>query len=141
MHSGELIRQQRKLKGFTQQQLADMIGVSGPSIRLYELGKRTPNEAILEKIAGALEIAPEALHAYQTDSAREVLEMLFRMEYEYGLVPFESDGNPSLTIDKKAPKAAKLAQAIDVWHEMNQKLDAGEITQEEYDAWKTSFQG
>ena len=47
MHSGDLIKQQRKLKGMTQKQLADAIGVSEPSIRRYELGKRTPSENVI----------------------------------------------------------------------------------------------
>lgn len=42
--------QQRKLKGLTQKQLANMLGVSSPSIRLYELGKRTPSEDILRRM-------------------------------------------------------------------------------------------
>ena len=139
MQTGELIRQQRKLKGLTQKQLADMLGVSSPSIRLYELGKRTPSEDILKRIADALEISVETLHEYHTDSSREALEMLFRLEYEYGVVPLKTDDGYSLAIDKKAPHAPKLCMALDVWQEMRGKLDAGEITQEEYEAWKARF--
>ena len=72
----------------TQKQLAEAVGVSEPSIRLYELGKRTPGEDVIRQIAEALEIRSEALHAYDTNSAREVLEMLFRLEDEYGLSPY-----------------------------------------------------
>lgn len=139
MQTGELIRLQRKLKGLTQKQLADMVGVSSPSIRLYELGKRTPSEPILEQIADALEISVEALHEFNIDSSREMLEVLFRMEYEYGVVPLKSDGNHTLAIDPKAPHAPKLCMALDAWEGMRAKLDAGEITREEYEAWKASF--
>ena len=90
MHAGELIREQRKRKGMTQKQLAEKLGVSTPSIRLYELGKRTPSEEMLCQIADALEITPEALHPYNMASAREVLEMLFRMEEDYGIEPTTS---------------------------------------------------
>ena len=139
MQTGELIRQQRKLKDLTQKQLADALGVSSPSIRLYELGKRSPSEDILRRIADALDISVETLHEYNIDSSREVLEMLFRMEYEYGVVPLKSDGNYTLTVDKRAPHAPKLCRALDAWEEVRGKLDAGEITREEYDAWKASF--
>lgn len=87
MYSGELIRVQRKRKGLTQKQLAEAVGVSTPSIRIYELGKRTPNEKMLCQIADALAISPEVLHPYNVASAREVLEMLFRMEEGYGIEP------------------------------------------------------
>ena len=139
--TGSLIRDQRKLKGLTQKQLAEAIGVSEPSIRLYELGKRTPSEDAIKWIANALEISPEALHAYDTDSAREVLEMLFRLEDDYGLEPNVSGFSHELIVNAKAPKAKKLYPAIDVWFEMRQKLEGGAITKEEYDAWKASFSG
>lgn len=113
MHSGELIKQQRKLKGLTQKQLADMLGVSELSIRLYELGKCTHNEAILKQIDEALEICPEAMHSYNTDSAREVLEMLFRMEDEYGITPNVNGASSDLVVKGNAPKAKKLLPAID----------------------------
>lgn len=141
MHSGDLIRQQRKLKGLTQKQLAEAIGVSEPSIRLYELGKRTPGEDVIRQIAEALEVSPEALHAYDTDSAREVLEMLFRLEDDYGLVPYVSGFSYGLVVKGDAPKAKKLYPAIDAWHGMREKLEGGAITKEEYDAWKASFSG
>ena len=132
MHSGDLIKQQRKRKGMTQRQLAEAIGVSEPSIRLYELGKRTPGEDVIRRIAGALEIRPEALHAYDTNSAREVLEMLFRLEDDYGLTPHVSGYSHELIVKGDAPKAKKLYPAIDAWHEMRRRLEAGAIAKEEY---------
>ena len=141
MHSGDLIKQQRKLKGMTQKQLADAIGVSEPSIRLYELGKRTPGEDVIRRIADALEIRPEALHAYDTDSAREVLEMLFRLEDEYGLTPYVSGYSHELIVRGDAPKAKKLYPAIETWYEMRRQMEGGAITKEDYDAWKASFSG
>ena len=139
MHPGELIREQRKRKGMTQKQLAEAVGVSTPSIRLYELGKRTPSEEMLSQIADALGISVAALHPYNVASAREVLEMLFRMETDYGIEPTTFGQVTQISIDPTAPHAPKLIQALNVWSEMCQKRDGGEITQKEYDAWKASF--
>lgn len=141
MHSGDLIKQQRKLKGMTQKQLAEAIGVSEPSIRLYELGKRTPSEDVIRQIADALEIRPEALHAYDVSSAREALEMLFRLEDDYGIIPYVFGSSCSLTVKGDAPKAMKICQAIKAWEKMRRQLEGGAITKEEYDAWKASFAG
>lgn len=141
MQTGELIKEQRKLKGLTQKQLAEVIEVSEPSIRLYELGKRTPSESILAKIANALEISSAALRSYDVENVREALEMLFRLEEEYGLEPF-ADGNArGVIINHKAPNAPKISMAIEAWADMLKQLEAGEITEAEYSAWKASFKG
>ena len=49
MHLGDLLKQQRKKMGMTQKQLAEAIGVFEPSIRLYELGKRTPSKRVIDR--------------------------------------------------------------------------------------------
>jgi transcriptional regulator with XRE-family HTH domain len=141
MQTGELIREQRKLKGLTQKQLAEAIEVSEPSIRLYELSKRTPSEEIIKKIAEALGISPSALRSYEVSNVREALEMLFRLEEEYGLEPFADDGAHGLSVNHKAPKAPKISMAIETWAEMRRQLESGEITEAEYSAWKASFKG
>lgn len=53
---GLLIKIHRKLKGFTQQKLADKAGISVMSIKRYENGKRYPDTEMLEKISNALGI-------------------------------------------------------------------------------------
>lgn len=141
MHSGELIKEQRKLKGYTQKQLAEVIGASEPSIRLYELGKRTPSEDVLKKIAKALAISPSALRSYEVSNVREALEMLFRLEEEYGLAPFADGDNRGVAVNRKALKAPKISMAIETWADMLRQLKSGEITEAEYSAWKASFKG
>lgn len=53
---GEKIRQHRKAKGFTQQELAERAGLSTMSIRRYESGERVAPEKILKNIAAGLEL-------------------------------------------------------------------------------------
>lgn len=53
---GEQIRQYRKMKGLTQEQLAKESGLSTMSIRRYESGERIAQEDRLIKIAKALDI-------------------------------------------------------------------------------------
>lgn len=55
MTIGERIKQARNAKGLTQKQLGTISGTSEITIRQYELGKRQPRLAQLEKIAFALE--------------------------------------------------------------------------------------
>ena len=53
---GECIRKTRKLKGFTQEELAHASGLSVMSIRRYESGERFPSEETLNRIASALQV-------------------------------------------------------------------------------------
>ena len=72
-------------------------------------------------------------------SARKVLEYLLRIDEELGLKPSrDAEGDIVLAIDHGFPKAPKLSAALEAWQRQRERLDAGEISQEEYDAWKAS---
>lgn len=58
---GEKIRDRRKWRDLTQQQLADAAGISVMSIRRYESGEREPTEKVVEVIAKALKVHPAEL--------------------------------------------------------------------------------
>lgn len=60
---GNRIRSFRKLKGYTQQSLADKMGVSLSFVGSLERGTRTPTEPVLRKIASTLQIDYEELCA------------------------------------------------------------------------------
>lgn len=55
------IRAYRKLKGYTQQELAERIGVSVAVLGSVERGTRKPKTDLLDKIASALKIGVEEL--------------------------------------------------------------------------------
>ena len=57
MTVGEKIRKFRKAKGWTQQQLADALGVKQPMIGQYENGKRNPKIETAKGIAKALGVS------------------------------------------------------------------------------------
>lgn len=139
MRSGELIRKYRKAKGLTQAELADACGLTDSAIRNYELCNRTPGVEQIESIASALGISPESLREVPLESSRQALELLFRLEGEFGLVPDEIDGELVLKIDKKAEKSQKLAQAVKTWKHMIDSEKAGEISSGELSEWKLSL--
>lgn len=58
---GRRIRAYRKLKGFTQQGLADEMGISVAVIGSVERGTRIPRKQLLEDVASTLEIDVEEL--------------------------------------------------------------------------------
>lgn len=51
------IRKCREELGFTQQELAEKVGLSQETISQYEIGTRTPNVNIAKKIAEALNVS------------------------------------------------------------------------------------
>ena len=51
---GSLIKSAREQRGYSQDQLAEMVGVSSPYISQLELGKRLPTDALAIKIAKAV---------------------------------------------------------------------------------------
>lgn len=139
MKTGELIKKYRKLRRMTQKQLAAACGQTDSAIRNYELGNRTPGQEQIRAIADALDISPEALREVPLESSRQALELLFRLDEEFGLEPMEVDGMLVLGFDAGAEKSPKLATALKAWKKMLDSEETGEITRAELEAWMVKF--
>ena len=139
MSIGQRIRRCRQAAGFTQKQLAEAVGLTESAIRNYELDIRTPKEAQIAAIAKTLGVAPASLEDLGVASARDVLEVIFRMEDELGLAPTENGDDIAIGLDYRAKGAQKAQMALKAWKSMRDDLDEGKVTQEEYEAWKASF--
>ena len=134
MGTGELIRKYRKMRGLTQSELAEKCGLTDSAIRNYELGNRTPGEGQVKEIASALHVAPESL--FDVPAA---MELIFRIDEEFGLKPKEIDGEVVLAIDPSSKKAPKLVQALKAWLAQIDSEKSGEITAEQLAEWKAKF--
>jgi transcriptional regulator with XRE-family HTH domain len=141
MGAGDRIRTIRKMRGLTQKQLAEGVGLTESAVRNYELGLRKPSEAHIAAMASFMDVTPESLRERGNETARDLLELVFRMEDELGLTPIESPDGFSVSVGLNSKGGKKAAQAIKAWKRMRDKLDSGEITQDEYDKWKVSFRG
>lgn len=73
------------------------------------------------------------------DLAREALELIFRIDDEFGLKPKEIDGEVVLAIDPTSKKAPKLARALKAWLAQIDSEKSGEITSEQLAEWKAKF--
>lgn len=134
---GENIRHYRQERGLNVSQLAKKVGTAESAIRHYEKNERTMSEEQLVKIACALDVSPLALRDYRIGSARDLMGLMLQLEETFGIVPDE-DGK-RLVFDHSAKNAQKLEQAIQGWADVRRQLDAGEMTQEEYEDWKAKF--
>lgn len=134
---GENIRRYRKAQDLSAAKLAEKVGMTQGAILHYERGIRAPGNEQLEKIARALDVSRGMLEDHKIESAKDLVRALLQLEEEFGLVPDMCDGG--LWIDPKAKNAQKAVEAIGAWGEVRHRLITGEITQEEYDAWKRKF--
>lgn len=73
------IRDIRKFKGITQEELAELTGLSSMSIRRYENGERTPNENTLRKIAMALESSVKELLGIEEEDIQVKVERAYKI--------------------------------------------------------------
>lgn len=64
MKTGEKIRLLRTVKGFSQENMADMVGLSRLTYGEIERGKIEPEKDRLSKIAEVLGVAPEDIDAF-----------------------------------------------------------------------------
>ena len=137
MSVGEKIRRYRKLRGMTQAQLAEAVGLTEGAVRHYESGIRAVKPELLESIAAALGVSVNALKDYGVETAGDLMSLLVRLEDAFGIVP-AADG-AGLTINPKAPHAPKAAAAFVLWAEKRAQLENGEIDAREYEEWKASL--
>lgn len=58
------IRKLRKLKGFTQEELAEKAGVSTPTIGYIEIGQKRPSLGVVYRIAHVLNVRVQDLFTF-----------------------------------------------------------------------------
>lgn len=144
MAIGERIQFFRKLRGMTQKYLGTQVGFPEKSadVRLaqYETGTRTPKADMTAALANILDVSPLALAVPDIDSYLGLMHTLFTLEDRYGLKICECNGEVHLRIDVRQGKdAAELSRSLTAWREQAAKLEAGEITREEYDRWRYRY--
>ena len=144
MAIGERIHFFRTLRGMTQKYLGMAVGFPERSadVRLaqYETGARTPKADMTNALAHTLDVSPLALSVPDIDSYQGLMHTLFTLEDRYGLKIDEADGEVCLKIDvRKSREAAHLHEMLCAWRREAARLEAGEITKEEYDRWRYHY--
>ena len=144
MAIGERIKFIRNLRGMTQKYLGMSIGFDEKTadvrIAQYESGTRSPKAEITEKIAKSLDVVPQALALPDIDSYIGLAHTLFALEDIYGLKINSINGELCLTLNKSMGTSyLSLFNLFSTWQQEAEKLQAGEITKEEYDAWRYTY--
>ena len=144
MAIGERIRTIRNLKGVTQKVLGMAVGFDEKTadirIAQYESGTRTPKEKLTSDIAHVLKVSPRTLDVPDIDSYMGLAHTLFALEDLYGVHIGEIDGELCLRLDKeKGMTYLSMLDIFSVWQSEAEKLRSGEVTKEEYDAWRYNY--
>lgn len=84
MDFGTKIKSARKIKGLTQHELADLIGVKNTSVCNWENNTNKPDVDSLELLCGYLEISPAWLLSVdeQTNEIEEIIEQMNKLKDE-----------------------------------------------------------
>lgn len=144
MAIGERIRFIRNLRGMTQKYLGQKVGFDEKTadVRMaqYESGTRTPKADLTKEIAHVLDVSPHALDVPEIDSDIGLMHTLFALEDVRGLTVGEIDGEICLRLEKSEGMAyVGMLAMFSAWREQAAKLNAGEITREEYDRWRYNY--
>ena len=144
MAIGERIRFIRNLRGMTQKYLGMAIGFDEKTadVRMaqYESGTRTPKADLTAALANTLDVSPKALDVPDIDSDIGLMHTLFTLEDLRGLRVGEIDGELCLQLDKsKGIAYVGMFEMLSAWLEQTKKLEAGEITKEQYDQWRYNY--
>lgn len=85
MEIGEVIRKYRKEKNFTQEEMADRLGVTAPAVNKWERGVSYPDITLLAPIARLLGVSLDTLLAFQKDiSEEQINEMIKELDARLG---------------------------------------------------------
>lgn len=144
MAIGERIRFFRNKKGVTQKYLGQVVGFPERSadVRMaqYETGSRTPKADLTRTLAGFFEVSTDTLTVPDIDSDIGLMHTLFALEDIRGLTIGEIDGEICLRLDKsKGGTYLSMLEMLSRWANEAKKLEAGEITREEYDHWRYTY--
>lgn len=86
-----------------------------------------------------MEVSPHALDVPDIDSNIGLMHTLFTLEDLRGLSVAEVDGEVCLILDKSSKAYSDMNKMLHAWLEQAKKLEAGEITKEEYDQWRYKY--
>ena len=132
MDTGKKIKLIRSFRGLTQKELGDLAGIHEVAIRKYELGKNTPKQEQLRKIAAALNVNVNSLMKYDIEGDGDILPLLFAIDESFPITIKEIDSIPGMFFEQKS-----LIQFLKDWQAMKELLESGSQTTDNYDIWKT----
>ena len=135
MQIGEVIRENRKRKNMTQEEMAKRLGVTAPAVNKWENGNSQPDIMLLAPIARLLGISLDTLLCFQEElTTEEITNLIYEVEAKLKTESYEQAFQWAKSIMEQYPNCETL-----IW-QMAVLLDARrmfkEITEaEKYDQY------
>lgn len=142
MTTGEKIKKIRLVRGMTQKELGEKVGLTDVRIRQYELNNRIPKEDLLRKIAEVLEVNYYALCEPRWSSMEELVFALFELEEQNRLrLQFLSDNSENGQQKEVGIvfEEEELQEFLKEWLIRKEELQKGKMEEKEYEEWKRNW--
>ena len=144
MAFGNRIRFFRKRNRLTMKALGRFLGfkASNADIRIskYESEKRRPKRKVVNGLAQALGVSPEAILVPDIESMTGLMHTFFAIEDMYGLTINTSHGKPCLFVTgTENPQQDGLLKYLEEWNSVKIDLLYGRITKTQYDDWRYNY--
>lgn len=108
----ETLKTMRERAGYTQQELADAVGISRGSISMYELGKREPDYATLREIARVLNTSrAELLGDEDHEEKPEPMQYPTELQRKYMALDEHGRNLVDFILDSEYKRCAKAARS------------------------------
>jgi len=106
-----IIRQRRKEKGYTQEQVAEYLGVSAPAVNKWERGASFPDITLLAPLARLLDTDLNTLLCFEKElSEKEIVVLCNKIVEEIRENGFESGYEKAMQIIRQYPSCGALIQ-------------------------------
>lgn len=105
-----------------------------------EAAAARPKAEPLASMASVPGVSPAALRVPDIDSSTGLMQNLFALEDEYGIIIEEDATGTDFRLNIPYLGFTPLALDLSFWSEQRRRLDSGEITQEGYDDWRYRYE-
>ena len=136
-----LAKRLKTLRGelhLTQKDVANKARITESAYRAYELGDRNPKPEILNRVAKALGVKSEYLSAPTFRNRREFAYAILENEDAFGYTVRDIEGISAI-VKGYGNAMGFFAEFVRNWEQMRAKLDNHEISKEEYEDWKRTW--
>ncbi len=145
MTIGNKIRLFRDLRGYTQAELGQKVGLPGDRIRQYENDVRTPKADMLKAIADALDVDVEALSDINIQNEADIMHVLFELEDKHTIDIERIDGKTAIVFDNDDIRNTILNTYLNYWYDKRQVFSLDKYSDNkdprviEYKSWRGRF--
>ena len=147
MAIGERIKRIRSLRKMTQKELGLAVGfdenTADVRIAQYEANTRRPKEALLKKIAEALDVNYRSIYEPTLYAAEDVMYTLFELDEHYAMRLHEIDDDSDPDYSSKHIAVNFTYRLLDdfltEWKQRKKDLADGVISKGEYMEWKLNW--